>query len=120
MSEKTKYTPAEIPETTHATIYTHYCLSGHNYGELLHCAFNASGENYVCIAETPVIINIPPVGDLKEKVIAALEAEKKKQQAEHHKKMFELQEKIESLLCLTYQPQGHGVTLDETANELPF
>jgi hypothetical protein len=119
MSEKKpKYTPAEIPESVQETLYTHYCLSGYNYGELVHYAFDATGEQYVCIAQTPVTVSIPPVGDLKEKVIHALEAEKQKQQAEHHKKMFELQEKIDSLLCLTYQPIS--VNIEDIANELPF
>ena len=40
----------------------------------------------------------------KEKVIEALEQEKKNQLALHHKKMCEIQEKIDSLLVLTYQP----------------
>lgn len=113
----TKYTPQEIPEQIDATIYTHYCINGYSYGELKNYDYDCSGENYVCVAKTPLTIAIPPVGDLKDKVVKALEEEKKKQMAEHHKKMFELQEKIDSLICLEYKPLTQDM---DTANELPF
>ena len=116
MTEK-KYTPAEIPERVSATIFTHYSLSKYSYGELRHYPSDLSGEDYVLIAQTPITVNIPPVGDLKSKVVESLEKEKQKQMAEHHKKMFELQEKIDSLLCLTYQPSS---VIEETANDIAF
>lgn len=115
---KPKYKPAEIPKDIDETLYTFYSLSPYSYGELVHYCMDMTGENYVLIAKTPVHIVIPPVGDLKEKVVASLEAEKQKQTAEHYKKMFELQEKIDSLLCLTYQPSE--MTIDESINEIPF
>jgi hypothetical protein len=90
VTEKPKYTPDKIPEQMDIVIYSHYSIQGYNYGTITNYDFDASGEKYVCIAKTPVHVTIPPVGDLKNKVVEALEAEKKKQQAEHHKKMFEL------------------------------
>lgn len=115
---KPKYTPSEIPKNVSELIYTHYSLSKYSYGELYHTTYDASGEDYVLIAQTPIKIHIPPVGDLKDKVVASLEKEKQKQMAEHHKKMFELQEKIDSLLCLTYQPKD--IVIEEPSNVLPF
>lgn len=115
---KTKYTPAEIPKSVSEVIYTHYSLDKWSYGELYHASYDASGEDYVLIATTPININIPPVGDLKAKVVDSLEKEKQKQMAEHHKKMFELQEKIDSLLCLTYTPSD--AVIDDSINEVPF
>ncbi len=50
----------------------------------------------------------------------ALEEEKKNQMAQHHKKMFELQQKIDNLLCLEFKQQENGMVLDITANDLPF
>ena len=113
-----KYAPKEIPATVEVTVFTHYGLQGHHMGQLIHYAFEASGENYVCLTKTPVTVHIPKQDDLKEKVVAALEAEKKKQMAEHHKKMFEIQEKIDSLLQLEYKPAAFEDMAVE--NDLPF
>lgn len=107
MSEK--YTPDNLPKKLDITIYTHYCYhSDYSWecGKISHETSDLTGDNYICLAETPLTIFIPePKVDMKQMVINALEAEKKKQMAEYHKKMFELQEKIDSLLCLTYQPE---------------
>lgn len=118
--EKGKYAPNDIPDDINLTIYTHYCIGGYewNIGKLNHYDSDCSGENLVLVAQTPLYVRIPKIDNLKQKVIDALEAEKKKQMAEHHKKMFELQEKIDSLLCLTYQPASDAI--DITANDLPF
>lgn len=102
---KPKYAANDIPEKVEAVIYTHYNIAGYDYGELFHYAADISGENRILIAENPVILKIPKIGDLKNKVVQALEAEKKNKEAVHYKKMFDLQEKIDSLICLEYKPQ---------------
>lgn len=117
--EKGQYAPDQIPNVIQKTLYTHYCIGGSewNIGKLKTYDFSMSGEEYIVVAETQVTIHIPPPEDMKKKVIDALEEEKKKQMALHHKKMFELQEKIDSLLCLTYQSSP---VIEETANDVPF
>lgn len=98
-----KYTPTTIPRKINATLYTHYCVSGYRAGEIINFDFNAQGEEYLLLAETPVTVKIPPQTDLKEKLIDALEAEKEKREAEHHMKMKELQERINSLLAIEFK-----------------
>lgn len=119
-----KYLPNEIPKQFGITIYTHYRYSSEydwQVGTITHSTSDLSGDQYICIAQTPLTVFVPEQQkDLKKMVIDALEAEKKKQMAEHHKRMFELQEKIDNLLTLTYQPQGDGPVIDAVANEIPF
>lgn len=102
---KEKYTPTTIPAKLPATLFTHYRIQGYGAGELVNYDFDASGAEYILIAETKVTVKIPPIGDLKKKVIDALETEKKNQQSAHLMKMKELQERINSLLAIEYTPQ---------------
>jgi hypothetical protein len=116
-----QYAPDELPTHLDVMIHTHYCYNSEykwQMGAIDHSTSDLSGDKYVCLARTPIRVNIEAPGDLKKMVIDALEAEKKKQMAEYHKKMFELQEKIDSLLCLTYQPPEP--ILEDTANDVPF
>lgn len=117
----TKYTPTTIPTKYKTTIYTHYCISGWSAGEIRSYDMEMTGEDYVLLATTEVSVKIPPQGNIKQKVVEALKEEQKKQMANHEKKMNEIQAKIDSLLCLEYQPSeaifGHD---DETINEVPF
>lgn len=99
-----KYTPTSIPTKVNTTIYTHYRIGGYSAGELVNYDFDATGEDYIVVAKTPITIKISKPKDIKNKVIEALEAEKEKQVAEHYKKMKEIQGKIDSLLVLEYQP----------------
>ena len=102
MSEK--YAPNELPSEVTRKLYTCYSISGWRMGEISIWDCNMTGEDYVLLAETEVTISIPEQGNLKSKVVEALEEEKKKLQAEHFVKMQELQEKIDSLLMLEYKP----------------
>lgn len=65
-----------------------------------------SPDNYICIAQKQVTVTVPQTKvDIKQKVLDALEKEKQKLMAEHYKRMAGIQEKIDSLLCLSYQPK---------------
>lgn len=116
-----QYKPDEIPKKFETIIYTHYCYHSDyswNMGKVSHHTSDMSGDQYICIAQTPLTVFVPEQKtDIKKMVIDALEAEKKKQMAEYHKKMFELQEKIDRLLCLEYQPREGEI---EVVNEIPF
>ncbi len=116
-----KFAPDAIPKKFDTIIYTHYCYHSDydwHIGSVSHDTSDRSGDNYICIAKTPLTVFVPEQKmDIKQMVIEALEAEKKKQMAEYHKKMFELQEKIDSLLSLEYKPSS---PIEETANDLPF
>lgn len=109
-NEDEKYLPDNIPSVINKTIYTHYYFAGHSweFGELKNYDFDISGDTCCVVATTPITIHIPKVENLKQKVIEALEAEKKKQQAEYYKKMHELQEKVDALLCLEYHPKSEA------------
>lgn len=102
MSEK--YTPDMIPSKVEATIYTHYRINGYAAGELVNYDFDATGEDYIVVAKTPIAIKINKSDDIREEVIKTLEAEKEKCEAEHYKKMQELENKIQSLQRLEYKP----------------
>ena len=98
------YTPTTIPRQLPIVIYTHYRISGYSAGKIINYDFDATGEEYVLIAQTPLTIKIPKQDDLKAKVIDALEEEKKNQAAKHFRKMQEIRHKIDSLLALEYKP----------------
>lgn len=102
MSEK--YTYTSIPPIYTTTVYTHYCISSWSAGEIRTYDCDMTGETYILLAQTDLSVKIPAQKDIKETVIKALEEEKKKQMADHHKKLCEIQEKIDSLLCLEYKP----------------
>jgi len=116
-----QYQYNEIPKAFDVILYTHYCYHSEyawNIGKIVHSTSDMTGDNYLCIAETLVRVFVPEQKtDIKQLVINALEAEKKKQMAEYHERMFRLQEKIDSLLALEYQP---AATIQETANDVPF
>lgn len=118
-----KYLPNEIPKRFELILYTNYCYNSEydwNMGKVVHATHDMSGDQYICIAQTKVIVNVPEQKkDIRKMVLEALQTEKEKQMAEHHKRMFELQEKIDSLLQLTHQPLK-GEIIDETANEIPY
>lgn len=120
MAERYQYN--EIPKKFDVIIYTHYCHHSDynwNIGTITHHTSDMSGDNYICIAQTKVSVLVPKQKvDIKQMVLDALEAEKKKQLAEHYKRMTGLQEKIDSLLCLNYTPSKP--TIDEAANDIPF
>ena len=104
MKDESKCLPHELPEQVDITIYTHYCVTGWQAGDLAHYSFNCHGDENVLIAETPVTVRIPRI-DFKKKLVEGLQTEMEKQKAEHFKKMKELQDKLDSLLCLEYQPE---------------
>lgn len=115
-----KYLPNEIPKRFDVILYTNYCYNSEyewNMGKIVHSSSDMTGDQYICIAQTLVAVFVPEQKrDLKAMVIEALNAEKQKQMAEHHKRMFELQKNIDNLLALTYQPQP----IEETANDIAF
>lgn len=105
----TKYTPSEIPSKVNITLYTHYRINGYNAGELVNYDFDATGEDYIVVAKTPVAIKISKADDIREEVIKALQEEKEKREAEHWKKMQEIDQKIKSLLRLEHKPDNGKV-----------
>lgn len=111
-----------IPKQFEIMIYTHYCYHSEYkwaIGTISHDTYDRSGDTHICVAQTPLTVHVPEQQhDIKKMVIDALEKEKKKQMAEYHKKMFELQEKIDRLLCLEYKPVPKADIACE--NDLPF
>lgn len=115
-----QYAPNELPKSLEIVIHTHYCYNSEykwQLGSISHDTTDRTGDQYICLAKTPVHVVVETPGDLKDMVLKALEAEKQKQMAEHHKRMFELQEKIDSLLQLEYKPLSPDTSCD---NDLPF
>lgn len=104
-----KFEPDNLPPFITGKIYTAYCINGWDAGKIKNYDWNPTGADYIVLAETPVTIPINKVTDIKKKVIEALEAEKQKQRAEFYKRMKELQERIDSLLCLEYAPSDNVV-----------
>lgn len=113
-----KFAPNDLPKSITREIYIHYRTAGSSAGEIDIFDCNLSGSERILLHKMLLTIKIPPQEDLKTKVVEALENEIQEIQANAHMEVEKLRERIENLLALEYKPQT--VTIDETANDLPF
>lgn len=114
-----KFAPDALPTLLTRQIFVCYEISGSSAGKISIWDCDMSGEQRLLLCDLMVNIKIPAKQDLKGKVVEALENEIRKTRAESTKKINQLQERIDSLLCLEYRPDGAPV-IDATANEIPF
>lgn len=100
-----KYQPENLPDQCDFTFTMFYYIEGYRQGEIHLYDFEFEGdEEKVVLAHIPMTVDIPPQRHLKQKVVETLNAEKLKLIAEHHVKLKGIQEKIDSLLAIEYQP----------------
>ena len=104
----------EIPEEIEVTLYTTVCVRNkfsRNIGEVRVTTINlaelykdGSGETHILLHKQAVKLKIGKVElDIKGEVIKGLEVEKTNELAEHHMKIKDIQDKIDSLLAIEYQ-----------------
>ncbi len=103
--EKRKtFSPNALPSSITRDIFLTYKISGSDSGRMEIWDCDLSGSERINLATMKVTFKIPKKMDLKEKVIDALRNEKEEILASTHKKITELDEKINSLLALEYKP----------------
>lgn len=123
MSKDKQYKYDELPKSVETSLNTYYCYhSEYSWmtGKVVHAIGELPGDSYLLLAKTNVKVKLAEKKeDIKKLAVEALKKEKEKQQAEHFKKMFELQEKIDSLLCLEYTPAPKDMA-DDSFNDIPF
>ena len=103
---KETYNIDEIPGTIKTTIYTCYCFNPEyswDAGTITHTNFDRTGDRYLLLGTSEIEVEVPPIGDVKMKVIQALNQEKKNIMVEHERRLAELQDKIDQLLCIEYK-----------------
>jgi hypothetical protein len=100
-----KYSPNELPESATLDLVIWYGISGWEAGEIGVYSFDFKGDtDKVVLCKKQVTFSIPKQGSLKEKVLDALNEEKNKILAENHKRLKGIQDKIDNLLAIEYQP----------------
>ena len=103
-----KYKPTEIPQALNRTLYIGYGIGKYNSGEVVISEYGfATGEDFgvVPLVEHELFIKIPKCKvDVKGRMLEVLEVKKQKVLAENHLRLQEVQEKIDSLLSIEYQP----------------
>lgn len=116
-----KFTPDDLPESVTRELYVFYGIKGYSAGEISVWDCDVSGEERILLTTSEVTVKIPKGLKIKDKVVDALKAEKDKVLANAHMKAKELQQKIDSLLGLEYQPSVEAmVTVLAYDNEVPF
>lgn len=99
------YEPDNIPSEITITLCVWYRISGYNAGRIGVYDFDFEGdENTIVLCKIPVTLNIPAQENVREEVLKTLRTEKLKQVSIHHIKLKQIQEKIDNLLAIEYQP----------------
>lgn len=95
----------KLPETVEQEMFIVLNVGGYAAGSLVFADYDASkyDKDQILIAKQNVTFNIPQNIDVKGQVIASLEEEKEKIQAETHMKLKAVQDKIDNLLAIEYK-----------------
>ena len=104
----------EIPEEVEVTLYTQICVAHkytHNIGGVTTQTFERGRHEkdckFILLNEKTVKIKLGKVKiDMRGEVIKGLEEQKIKVEATANMEMKEIQDKIDSLLAIEYQPSG--------------
>lgn len=106
MSDPT-YTPDALPDSIKKNLYVHYRISGYFAGQIDVFDFCMEDDERILLCETSVVIKIPRINrdGIRSKALDALHVQKNKILAENHAKLKVVQDKIDSLLALEYQPE---------------
>lgn len=106
-SEK-KFDPEAIPNKVKMHYTLVYNIGGYDAGQIKLCGWEKThfDENEVMLTRGILEADIPVIDGkgIKTKAIETLEQCKQDMQARHYKEMRELQDKIDSLMAIEYQP----------------
>jgi hypothetical protein len=115
MSEKDKddynsrFKPNEIPATVTFDMVIWYSVAGWEVGQIGAYSFPFKGDDErVVLGTQRVTFEIPPQDQngIKSKVLDMLEEKKREVLAENHRRLKEVQDKIDQLLAIEYQPES--------------
>lgn len=106
-----QYKPEELPEQITRTLYVGYGIGKYNAGKIVVSEYehdDSEGFATVRLLKEDITFKLPKAKvDVKGKMLQVLESEKKKILAENHQRLQEVQEKIDRLLAIEYQPKGN-------------
>lgn len=101
------YKPDELPKEITRTVYLHYKIGGYFAGQINIWDWDKpTDSDSIVICGAEVTVKIPNINKktLKKKAIETLEQEKEKIMAENHQRLKVVQDKIDNLLAIEYQP----------------
>ena len=117
--------PDAIPETITRKIYVNYGIGKYCNGQIhVEDSQPSKGTDFgqVCLLETEVTFQLPKCRvNITEKMLEYLEQEKKEVLAENHRRLKEVQDKIDALLCIENKSETSQETSEPfTDDDIPF
>lgn len=103
----TRYKPDEIPDSVTMDMVVWYQIAGYDAGRIGAYFFDfQDNAEKVLLCKQAVTFKLPKIDrdGLKSKALEMLQAEKQKILAENHTRLQAIQDKIDNLLALEYQP----------------
>ena len=101
-----EFEPNNLPQTLTREITIWYGIGGWQSGCIGTYDFDFKGnEEKIVLGKQIITLEIGKQGDLKEKVLDSLNAEKQKILAENHERLERIQNKIDNLLAIEYKPE---------------
>jgi len=98
----------KLPETVEIEMFITLGIGRYNTGSITALPFNAAkgDDERILLSTQMVTFDIPQDVDIKGKAIEGLEAKKSRLQAKHHMEIKEVQDKLDQLLAIEYNPEG--------------
>lgn len=105
------FLPNELPKILTREIFVTYRIAGNDQGKIEIWDCDLSGKERILLHKQMVTVKIPMQKDMKKTVISALENEIQTIKSEAHMAVKELQERIDSLLAISYQPDDKVIEI---------
>ena len=106
-SKQTQYKPNEIPTSLIRKLYIGYGIGKYNAGQIVVSDYQHATTDFavVPLMEKQLAIELPRCKvDVKGRMLEVLEEEKQKVIAENHMRLKDVQDRIDELKTLEYQP----------------
>ena len=113
MKDKTKdcrdttYKHDALPAQITRSLYIQYGVGRWNAGQIMINDMDFAGSDgteRVLLATTEITVEIPPEQNIKAKLLKVLQDDLAKVKAENHMREKSVQDKIDNLLAITYEP----------------
>lgn len=116
--ERKKYHPKEIPSSLAMPITVWYKIGGYDVGEIGAYSFDYNGDkDTIVLAKQLVDLDLNITQDIQQLAVDSLREAIKDVQAEAFKKISQIQQRIDALTQITYQPNEHTPAEDAVADE---
>ena len=100
-----------MPKNFETQIFVTYELGKYDLGIIKVWDCDVSGSDRILLCSPKIKIQLPGDLDLKAQMLMSLESEKSRLLADTHMKVKEIQEKINNLLCVEYNPDENKISL---------